>query len=246
MTTLADIRRIFSVRGIDPDRLSQAPGRNNNDGRFLFRAPIGARVWFAPHEQDGQRTGWAYTAYNRHDGLTDAGHTDTTAPEGLLPVLHRHQKQATAPASPRRRDALLALGNPAAHTQLRLRADSPAHRWILGLFVTWTQLQDEDDGSVNGGDLVTHLGQAFAEIGLTEQLDLDELADRVDPGPRPGDADPAAPMTATSLEQALDQALQKNLVRALDRRPAVLTLHSIASEMVAQLRAAGLLDVVRT
>ncbi|MBC3190977.1 hypothetical protein H7X46_07870 [Pseudonocardia sp. C8] len=34
-----------------------------------------------------------------------------------------------------------------------------ADRWILALFVAWTQLQKDDgERNVNGGDLMTHLG----------------------------------------------------------------------------------------
>jgi hypothetical protein len=231
MTTLADIRRIFSIRGVDPDHLSQAPDSDDTDARFLFSAATGARVWFAPHEQDGQRLGWAYSAWNRHDELTEAGHTDSTAPESVLPVLSRHRKPTTTPASPRQLDTLLTLSNPDEHAPLQLRTDSPAGRWILGLFVAWTRLQDADDGNVNGGDLVPRLGQAFAAIGLTEQLGLDELATRVDPGPRPTGSDPAAPVIATYLAAALD--------RSLDQQLGVLTVTDLAAEIAAGLRRAG-------
>lgn len=241
MTTLTDIRRIFSVRGIDPDHLSQ-PASTDPDGvSFLFAAPTtGAQVWFAPDEQDGQRVGWVYSAWNRHGEVTEAGHIDTTAPEGLVAVLHRHQKPATMPASPRQRDTLLALGNPAEHTPLALQADSPADRWILGLFAAWIQLE-EADGNINGGDLVDHLSQAFTAIGLTEQLGLDELADRVDPGPRPEATDPAAPTIAAHLEHALGQALDRARGSAGDPQPGVLTLQALATDMAAELRRAGLL-----
>lgn len=241
MTTLSDIRRIFSVRGIDPDHLSQ-PASTDPDGvSFLFAAPTtGAQVWFAPDEQDGQRVGWAYSAWNRHGEVTEAGHIDTTAPEGLVAVLHRHQKPATMPASPRQRATLLALSNPTEHTPLQLRTGSPADQWILGLFTAWTQLE-EADGNINGGDLVDHLSQAFTAIGLTEQLGLDELAARVDPGPRPETADPAAPTIAAHLEHALGQALERARGSAGDQQPGVLTLQALATEMVAGLRRAGLL-----
>lgn len=141
MTTLTDVRRIFSVRGIDPDHLSQPATTEAGGVSFLFAAPTtGAQVWFAPDEQDGQRVGWVYSAWNRHGEVTEAGHIDTTVPEGLLSVLRRHQKPATMPASPRQRDTLLALSNPTEHTPLALQASSPADRWILGLFTAWTQL----------------------------------------------------------------------------------------------------------
>ena len=60
MTTLADIRRIFSVRGLDPDRITQPPAPG--EASFLFTTRLGGQVWFAPHEQDRQRIGWAYSA----------------------------------------------------------------------------------------------------------------------------------------------------------------------------------------
>ncbi len=190
MTTLADVRRIFSIRGLDPDHLSQASG---SDARFVFSAAAGARVWFAPHEHEGQRIGWAYSAQNRHGELTEVGLTDSTALESVLPVLSRHRTPATTPASRRQRDTLLALANPAEHCPWQMSTTTAAERWILGLFVAWTQLREADAGSICGADLTQHLGLAFEAIGLTdvevdddEPLDgapLDELATRVDPGP---------------------------------------------------------------
>lgn len=248
MTTLADVRRIFSIRGIDPDHLTQAP---DSDARFLFMADTGARVWFAPHEHDGQRIGWAYSAWNRDGELTDTGLTDSTAVESVLPVLSRHRTLSTAPASRRQRDALLALANPAEHIPWQLSTTTAAERWILGLFVAWTQLREADAGSICGADLVQHLGLAFEAIGLIdvevdddEPLDgapLDELAARVDPGPDPASADPAAPVIATYLAAALDQARERALTRGRDPQLGVLTVTDLAAGVAAGLRRAGLL-----
>ncbi|MFP5070948.1 hypothetical protein ACLFMI_14960 [Pseudonocardia nantongensis] len=242
MTTLADLRRIFSVRGIDPDRITQpsAPG----EASFLFTTALGGQVWFAPTEQDGQRTGWAYSGWNRHGELTEAGHTATTIPEGLAPMLHRHQKPHTAPVSSRQRDTLLALATPAEHTPWQMSTTAASDRWILGLFVAWTRLREADAGSICGGDLIQHLGLAFEAIGLAdadldddEPLDgqpLDELAARVDPGPDPTGPDPVVPVITADLEQALEQAL----AGALDRQRGVLTLAGLATELATELAAA--------
>ncbi|BBG05828.1 MULTISPECIES: hypothetical protein [Pseudonocardia] len=247
MTTLADIRRIFSVRGLDPDRITQPPAPG--EASFLFTTRLGGQVWFAPHEQDRQRIGWAYSAWNRHGELTEAGCTDTTAPEGLLPVLGRHQSSATAPASPRQYDTLLALAPAGGHSPWAMSTQVPADRWILGLFVAWTQLREADAGGVCGGDLVDHLDEAFAAIGLTDvELDddghapLDELAAHVDPGPAPDGEDPAVPMIAAYLAQALDQALEPARDRILDHQLGVLTVDDLAAEMAADLRRSGLLS----
>ncbi|MBC3189471.1 hypothetical protein H7X46_00100 [Pseudonocardia sp. C8] len=247
MTTLADLRRIFAVRGIDPDRITQPPAPG--EASFLFTTALGGQVWFAPTEQDGRRTGWAYSGWNRHGELTEAGHTDTTAPEGLLPVLHRHQNLRTAPASLRQRDTLLALATPDEHTPWEMRTSGAADRWILGLFVAWTRLQD-GDGGICGSDLIEHVGRAFEAIGLTDvEFDdeieaphdelLDELAARVDPGPDPAGDDPTLPVLTSHLEQALDKALDEALV--LGRQLGVLTLGGLAAEMAAGLRRSGLL-----
>lgn len=252
MTTLAELRRVLSVRGIDPDRITQpaAPG----EASYLFTTALGGQVWFAPTEQDGQRTGWAYSGWNRHGELTEAGHTDTTTPEGLVEVLHRHQSPATAPASTRQRDTLLALASPAEHTPWQMSTTAPADRWILGLFVAWTQLREADAGSICGSDLTDRLGLAFEAIGLTdadldevdddEPLDgapLDELAARVDPGPDPAGPDPAVPVITAYLEQALNQALEQALAGVLDRQLGVVTLKGLATEVAADLRRSGVL-----
>ncbi|AEA28894.1 hypothetical protein Psed_6823 (plasmid) [Pseudonocardia dioxanivorans CB1190] len=246
MTTLADIRRIFSVRGVDSDRITQptAPG----EAQFLFTTPLGGQVWFAPHEQDRQRIGWAYSAWNRHGELTEAGRTDTTAPEGLLPVLGRHQEPATAPASRRQLDTLRALASPTEHSPWAMSTTAAPDRWILGLFVAWTQLREADAGSVCGGDLVEQVERAFTAIGLTDvELDddgdasLDELATLVDSGPAPDGEDPAVPMIAAYLAQALDHALEPARNRGLDHQLGVLTVDDLAAEMAAGLRRSGLL-----
>ena len=249
MTTLADLRRIFSVRGIDPDRITQPPAPG--EASFLFTTALDGQVWFAPTEQDGQRTGWAYSGWNRHGELTEAGHTATTIPEGLVAVLHRHQNPATAPASPRQRDALLTLATPAEHTPWQMSTTAPADRWILGLFVAWTQLREADAGSICGSDLIQHLGLAFEAIGLTdadldddEPLDgapLDELAALADPGPDPTGPDPVVPVTTADLEHALGQALEQALAGALDRQRGVLTLAGLTTELAAALHRSGML-----
>lgn len=89
MTTLADIRRVLAVRGIDPDQLHQTPPDKQGTG-FVFTPPTGGRMFFAPLERAGWRIGWHYIATDARGALIACGQTDTTLPEGLLPALHRH------------------------------------------------------------------------------------------------------------------------------------------------------------
>lgn len=100
MTTLADIRRVLSVRGIDPNHLAQAPRDGQGAAAFVFTPPTSVQIWFGPLERSGWRIGWHYIAIDPRGVLIDCGQTDTTLPEGLLPVLHRHAK----PSPPRCRD----------------------------------------------------------------------------------------------------------------------------------------------
>ncbi|MEV1294897.1 hypothetical protein [Pseudonocardia sp. NPDC049635] len=210
MTTPTELHRLLEHAGIDPDRLTQdcAPGA---EASLLFTTTAGGKVRLTPTIRDGQHSGWAYSGWNRHGELTDTGHTTTSAGgQGVVALLQRHHDPATAPASPRQRHTLLALGDPGGHTPWPMTTASAAQRWILGLFVAWTRLRVADAGGVCGADLVDHLGQAFEAIGLTDvDLDdaldtddsaggdgdgdgelFDELAARVDPGPDRGDSGP--------------------------------------------------------
>ena len=88
MTTIADIRRTFSVRGIDPDQLTQTPPDSHGTPAFVLTTPDGTRVWFAPLERAGWRIGWHYLV-TAHGALVEHGRTDSTIAESVLPVLHR-------------------------------------------------------------------------------------------------------------------------------------------------------------
>lgn len=55
MTTLADIGRVLSVRGIDPDHLAQAPHDGQGAAAFVFPPPTSVQIWFVPLERPGWR-----------------------------------------------------------------------------------------------------------------------------------------------------------------------------------------------
>lgn len=77
---------------------------------------------------------------------------------------------------------LARLAPPAAHRPFPLRADDPAQRWILGLFVAWRDLQDDGGGSISGADLVGHLDEMFTAIGLNDDSSLLYLAEQAHNG----------------------------------------------------------------
>lgn len=228
MTTLPDIRRIFSVRGVTPEWITQSCA----DAAFVITSPHGHYVRFAPVEAGGVRSGWAYTAHNQHGELVDEGGSTSTVPEALLPALRPllnppELSYRPSRASTRQLQALRELGHPREQRPFALHLDSPAGRWILALFVAWLDLAetDEDDGplgdaEVNGGDLVTMLGQAFAAISLGEGVSLDELAVRVDNGPVVAGEHPAVALLDAHFERANGSAddnleLARELVEVL-------------------------------
>lgn len=211
MTTLSDIRRIFSVRGITPEWIAQP---STDTTAFVITAPHGDYVRFAPVEDGTVRSGWAYTAHNPHGEQIDEGGCTSTAPEALLPVLRPllarpDLSYRPARASARQLRALRELGRPAEHSPLELHLDSRTGRWILALFVAWLDLAETDDegdpagdATINGADLVTELAHGFAAIGLDEHLSLHELAVRVDRGPAAPGEDPAVALLASHLDRA--------------------------------------------
>lgn len=79
---------------------------------------------------------------------------------------------------------LARLAPPAAHRPFALRADGPAERWILGLFVAWRDLQADGGGSISGADLVGHLDEMFTAIGLDDATSLLGLAAQCPHQPR--------------------------------------------------------------
>lgn len=208
MTTLSDIQRIFSVRGINPDRISQSPA----DSAFVLATACGGYVRFAPVEDGTTRSGWAYTAHNPLGEQTEQGGCTSTAPEALLPALRPlldppELTYLPDRASTAQLQALRGLGHPGEHRPFALHPDSPAGRWILALFVAWLDLADTDTGGdaagdapINGGDLVTALGQGFAAIGLSEDLSLHELAVRIDRGRAAAGEHPAVGLIETCLD----------------------------------------------
>ena len=95
-------------------------------------------------------------------------------------------------------------------------------------------LQTADPATAGAVGLVD--GATERWLSSADPLPLDELAGRVDPGPAPDGEDPAVPMIAAYLAQALDQALEPARDRILDHQLGVLTVDHLAAEMAAGLR----------
>lgn len=209
MTTLPDIQHVFSLRGVDADRISQSP----TDDAFVIATARGGYVRFAPIEAGTVRSGWAYTAHNQTGEQIGEGGCTAIVPEALLPALWPllnppELSYRASRASARQLQALRELGHPREHRPFWLHPDSAAGRWILALFVAWLDLADTDQDRGAGGhaagrgDLVTLLEQAYAAIGLGADMSLHELAVRVDRCPAAAGEHPAVALLDAHFDRA--------------------------------------------